>query len=101
MDVKIRSLLALCDSKCFLLFLMHCFFFLKNTHNFCLDNGQALDEAFEYLRNNESRPAVDGPDMFSHDLFVLCAESAIQVSFFCERRWISSFFSTTLGGLAT
>ncbi|XP_063723597.1 cilia- and flagella-associated protein 46-like isoform X4 [Symsagittifera roscoffensis] len=55
MDVKIRSLLALCDN-----------------------NGQALDEAFEYLRNNESRPAVDGPDMFSHDLFVLCAESAIQ-----------------------
>ncbi|XP_075249447.1 cilia- and flagella-associated protein 46-like isoform X3 [Convolutriloba macropyga] len=55
MDVKIRSLLALCDN-----------------------NGQLLDEAFELLRSNESRPAVDGPDLFSHDLFVLCAEAAIQ-----------------------
>ena len=69
------------DVECVLLSKYELWHFFLVQGSCCTDNGQLLDEAFELLRSNESRPAVDGPDLFSHDLFVLCAEAAIQVTF--------------------
>ena len=39
-----------------------------------------LQQAYMQLRNvAETRPAVDAPDPFGQDLYVLCAEIAFQV----------------------
>ena len=45
------------------------------------DKNPALLQAYSLLRNvAESKPAVDTPESFSPDLYVLCAEIAFQVS---------------------
>ena len=44
------------------------------------DKNPALLQAYSLLRNvAESKPAVDTPESFSPDLYVLCAEIAFQV----------------------
>ena len=46
------------------------------------DKNPALQQAYSLLRNvAESKPAVDTPESFSPDLYVLCAEIAFQVPY--------------------
>nr|XP_022339451.1 cilia- and flagella-associated protein 46-like isoform X3 [Crassostrea virginica] len=43
------------------------------------DNNQHLQQAYKLLRNYaESKPAVDTPESFGSDLYVICAETAFQ-----------------------
>lgn len=62
---------------------------LLNFTNFFLnyykgkENNQHLQHAYQLLRNvAESKPAVDTPESFGSDLYVICAEIAFQVRFY-------------------
>lgn len=62
---------------------------LLNFTNFFLnyykgkENNQHLQQAYQLLRNvAESKPAVDTPESFGSDLYVICAEIAFQVRFY-------------------
>ncbi|XP_059152499.1 cilia- and flagella-associated protein 46-like isoform X4 [Physella acuta] len=46
------------------------------------EENPALQHAYKLLRNvAETRPAVDSPDSFGQDLYVICAETALQYGF--------------------
>lgn len=46
------------------------------------EKNQPLHQAYSLLRNvAESKPAIDAPESFGPDLYVICAETAFQVQF--------------------
>ncbi|RUS85832.1 hypothetical protein EGW08_006384, partial [Elysia chlorotica] len=53
---------------------------LTNAENYAVgEKNPALQQAYTLLRNvAETRPAVDAPESFGQDLYVLCAEFAFQ-----------------------